>query len=417
MSSIGLGRLGKGDAIFSPRLIGGVIAIGVIAFIALLALMALGPQLSQGNDGGGHALSKAAPGYAGIVDLAERSGANVDLRRRVEPPRNGDATELVILAPTHRTRPEEMSELLKAQGKASILVVLPKWLAGRASGPSVKPGWVSAGFAASAPDRLLPPDRFGAVNISLGRNKPQSVKADFGSSGNFMLSLPAQAQTISGKNLDVLIAGPDGGAILARRHGSSLYVLADPDLINNLAFANGDKARGALQLVDAIAEDGNSDGLAFDLTLNGFGSQRSLLRFAFVPPFIGITLCLIAAGLLALWQAWARFGPALTPQRAIPISRAALIDNSADLIKQAKREIDGAGAYVKSLRTVIARRRHAPAGLDDAATDAWIDRLIAPGHELFSVLSWRLPLARNTHDMLTDAQALHQIRKDLLRDS
>ena len=40
------------DAGFNPRLIGGVIVIGIIAFIALWALIALGPQLSSGKDGG-----------------------------------------------------------------------------------------------------------------------------------------------------------------------------------------------------------------------------------------------------------------------------------------------------------------------------------------------------------------------------
>src|SRR3546814_3388885 len=69
------------ESTFNPRLIGGVIAIGVIAFIALWALLALGPQLRSGNDGKGHALSRGAPGFAGIVDLAERAGAHVELRR------------------------------------------------------------------------------------------------------------------------------------------------------------------------------------------------------------------------------------------------------------------------------------------------------------------------------------------------
>ena len=46
---------------FNPRLIAGVVVIGIVAFIALWALIALGPQISSGNDGGGHALSKAAP--------------------------------------------------------------------------------------------------------------------------------------------------------------------------------------------------------------------------------------------------------------------------------------------------------------------------------------------------------------------
>ena len=51
-----------GDHGFNPLLIAGLVLVGVVAFVALWALVALGPQLSSGNGGGGHALSKAAPG-------------------------------------------------------------------------------------------------------------------------------------------------------------------------------------------------------------------------------------------------------------------------------------------------------------------------------------------------------------------
>ncbi|MGH6697228.1 DUF4350 domain-containing protein [Sphingopyxis sp.] len=401
---------------FNPRLIAAVVAIGIVAFVALWALIALGPQVSSGNDGGGHALSKAAPGYAGIVDLVERAGADVDLRRRVEPTQYDDYTQLVVLTPTARTRPEEMKELFVAQGDAPILVVLPKWATGVIPGKAPKPGWVSAGFAVLPPARLLPEDYFGKVRV--GRAKWANENA-LGRVGGHEIRLidPGQLHTITGDGLDPLITAADGSAILARVRDRDLYILADPDLINNLAFSSHEKAAAAASLIDAIAEDADADGLAFDLTLNGFGGQRSLLRFAFVPPFIGITLCLIAAGLLALWQAWMRFGPALNPRRAIPVSKAALIANSADLIRQARRELDGADAFVKSQRIAIARRLHAPGGLDDAATDRWIDKHLDAGSELFSSLARRLPLARNTHEFLEGAQALHDIRKDLLRDS
>ena len=127
---------------FNPRLIAGVVVIGIIAFIALWALIALGPQISSGNDGGGHALSKAAPGYAGIADLVERAGGHVELRRRVEPTQYDDYTQLTILTPTARTRPDAMKELFAAQGDAPVLVVLPKWAAGGIPGQAPKPGWV-----------------------------------------------------------------------------------------------------------------------------------------------------------------------------------------------------------------------------------------------------------------------------------
>ncbi len=111
-----------------------------------------------------------------------------------------------------------------------------------------------------------------------------------------------------------------------------------------------------------------------------------------------------------------RFGPALKPGRAIPVSKAALIANSADLVRQARRELDGADAYVTSQRSAIARRLHAPTGIDAQATDAWIDRRLKAGSDLFSALARRLPLARNRHEFLEGAQALSDIRKELLRD-
>src|SRR3546814_13149471 len=101
--------------------------MGVIAFIALWALIALGPQLSSGNDGGGHALSKAAPGYAGIVDLAERAGAAVELRRRVETASYEEYEPLLVLTPPHRTRAPAIAELVDAQISPPVMIVFPKW--------------------------------------------------------------------------------------------------------------------------------------------------------------------------------------------------------------------------------------------------------------------------------------------------
>lgn len=405
------------DGGFSPRLIAGVVAIGVVAFIALWALIALGPQLSSGNDGGGHALSKGAPGYAGVVDLLERSGADVELHRRTEPNEYEDFRQLVILTPTLRTRPDELKRLIDAQGNLPVLVVLPKWMAMRIPGENQRPGWVGAAASNLPPEELLPTEYFGPSQLRIADNRPMAVDSEIGDR-RVRTTLPADVHAVDGDRMATLIAAPGGGAVLARagRGDRRIYVLADPDLINNLAFASRERARDAALLIDAIGDDARIDGFVFDLTLNGFGGQQSLLRFAFVPPFIGITLCLIAAALLALWQAWMRFGPALKPARAIPVSKEALIANSADLIRQARRELDGADAYVASQRSAIARRLHAPAGLDMAATDAWIDRHLKRGGDLFSELARRLPLARNKHEFLNDAQALHDIRKELLRD-
>lgn len=414
-----MSRPGGASDAFNPKLIAAVIAAGVVAFIALWALIALGPQIRSGQDGGEHALSNAAPGFAGIVDLIERSGNHVDIRRSENESDAGDRRTLLVLTPTHRTRPEEISRLVAAHGDGPVLLILPKWRTERDPTKSVKPGWVTGGFLDSPPTKLVPL-RFASVERIARYSGPagRHVGPDPGEMPPVTLPLPLSAtQVIDSDDMTPLIRHPQGGAILARTPNSLHYVLADPDFLNNLAFHDGARAQAGLRLIDAIADDSSSDRLAFDVTLNGLGGGQNLLRHAFTPPFIGITLCLIAAGLLALWQAWIRFGPAIKPRRAIPISKAALITNSADLVKQAGRELDGASHYAANLRTILARRLHAPPGLDDAATDRWIDRMIAPGGESFSVLAQRLPLARTHHELLADAQALHRIRKELLRDS
>lgn len=400
---------------FNPLVIVGVVVVGIIAFIALWALIALGPQLSSGNDGGGHALSHGAPGYAGIVDLLERSDVYVDLRRSEEAPTyDGEWRELLVLTPRHETKPEEIAKIIKGHRGGPVLIVLPKW---RAIRQGDKPGWVGNAYPLSPSPAFLPPTAGKIDRIASEPNARGATASGFFGGHDVSVPLPGlRTQIIEARELRTLVAFPHGGALLAKQPGDQIYILSDPDVVNNLAFSRRDRAGAAARLVDAIAADSKADGVAFDLTLNGFGSQRSLLRFAFVPPFIGITLCLIAAGLLALWQAWMRFGPALTPSRAIPISKAALIANSADLIRQARRELDGADAYVRSQRLAIARRLHAPSGLDAEATDAWIDKRLKAGANLFSSLARRLPLARNRHEFLSDAQALHDIRKELLRD-
>jgi hypothetical protein len=54
--------------------------------------------------------------------------------------------------------------------------------------------------------------------------------------------------------------------------------------------------------------------------------------------------------LLAAWQAVVRFGPVRRPERAIAFGKAALVDNSAALIRKAGREAHLGGRYVGVIR-------------------------------------------------------------------
>jgi hypothetical protein len=430
---------------FDPRVVGAIVIIGVIGFIAMWALIALGPQLSAGNNGQGHAMSRGVAGYAGIVDYAQRADMWVDVRREVveaEPLGDDEGRTLLVLTPEHDSDPDDIADLIKAHGAEPVLLVLPKW---RTSPHETRKGWSGSGFITPAHPRLVPWARFGGREPDIGiittrRSGPLALKGS-GYQRGTAAAKPAQWQAVFGGGGTVMIGMPDvpliwtppglpaavatkarkteNPALLIRSANRRLYVLAEPDLINNFAFASRTRARTALAVLDMVAEDSDAGGIAFDVTLNGLGGGNGgFLRLAFVPPFIGITACLIAAMLFALWQAAARFGPARVPARAIPISKLALIESSAELVTQTRRESDGADAWLRGQREALARALHAPPGLDGPALDEWLDRRRPgqAGYDTFASLAVRLPLARNTNELLGLARALHGIRKDLLRE-
>ena len=58
---------GASHSPFRPVVIIALILAAVFALSAMAALDAFSPELSSGNDGREHALSKSAVGYAGVV--------------------------------------------------------------------------------------------------------------------------------------------------------------------------------------------------------------------------------------------------------------------------------------------------------------------------------------------------------------
>ena len=138
--------------------------------------------------------------------------------------------------------------------------------------------------------------------------------------------------------------------------------LADPDLINNHGLRNAETARAALALIDALNSTGARQ-VDFDLTMNGLGARGAapnLLQLAFEPPFLAMTLALFVAALLAGLHGAFRFGPARREERAIAFGKAALVENSAGLIRLAgARRGSAALMPTSSAQRGGARRRRA----------------------------------------------------------
>ena len=157
-----------------------------------------------------------------------------------------------------------------------------------------------------------------------------------------------------------MIAAEPGQGVLIRGNDASHYILADPDFIDNAALKDPDKAAAALALIAALRP--NDDPVMFDLTLHGTARNYDLAKLLVEPPFLALTLTILAAAALAFLHGLARFGPARAEARAIPFGKKALVDTTAMLLRRAGRLEELGDRYAALMRAAGRRAAGRAAG-------------------------------------------------------
>jgi hypothetical protein len=399
----------RSSGAFSPAVMIGLVLVGLFSFAAFVLLSAFAPELTSGSNGGAQALSQSAVGYAGAVRLLNTMGDHVSVGRVT-----GDAARrqsLVIITPE---QPLTWAELTQAAG-ATTLVVLPKWLT--APDQSHR-GWVSR-VEPAAPELIARMISDVTPGIQMARAngiaQPLLVRPDksFARAGSI-----DRLQTLTGNALIPLVTDESGGIVLGRvirnARQTSIYILSDPDFLNTQGIADLGNARAAVGMLEFIR--GPDEPIVFDVTLNGLGAARSALRLAFQPPFLGFTLGFVIACALLAWRAALRFGPSAPTQRAIALGKAALAENSAALIRLARREHRLGPDYAHTTATLAG----ASLGLvrkDEGETAAALDRIATAqgAGASYSELAANAGAAKTSKQMLEAARKLHAWKKEIVR--
>ncbi len=409
-----------------PRLaVVGLVGAGLACFVGLVLLLAFA-RAPNARDGGGHAASRSAIGFAGVTHLLRATGTQVVLRRpvrRAAAPQDGNGgPALLVLTPgPDVSGPQDMPDY----AAKAVLIVLPKW---RTSVMQGHPGWVW-------PEGLLPESRVLGVlpgawrGLRLNR-RTDTARPELHGIGA-ILRVPApvvhRLQTLAetpaaaysgagadaGSGWTAVLRDGDGGIVLGRAGASGPYVLADPDLLNDMALAEADGAEVAAGLVGAIAAGGS---VAFDTSLTGYGRTHDLLSRVLEPPLLGATLCAVAAAVLAGLLSLRRFGPIQAAAGQDPGPRG-LADNAAALITLAGREPCMALPYAELTR-LLAGRAAAPRHLVEAGAglDAILDR-DAVRRGLPDTMTALLAAASGVHTragLLRVARRLHRFRLGML---
>ena len=403
------------DNPFSVRTVAIMVLGGVLAFLGFLFLMAYAPQIKARGNSGAQPMSKSAIGFYGLYKLSETTGRLTDLGTDQA---HWAATGFVIVTIQPETDVERLKALVamrRSVEDSKTLYILPKYL----TLPSfTKSGWVQ-NMGTLPPEwskELL--EVFG--RISFAEEKSPKGNRILGVEGEEMegvdIAAPSATLHYISKGMKPVLVDSGGDVVLGRtdlNNGAADYILADPDILSNQGLKSPAGARAALAIVDALRHD-TKDSVAFDMVLNASGT-RNLLQLMFEPPFLALTIAVLAAALLVGIHVFGRFGPAIPEPRAIPFGKRALADNAAVLIARAGAVKRLGDRYVAMIRESAATALGAGA-LDAQAQEQWLANLPSTPGADFATLATKARAAPNSDAMRSAARALHDWRNEVVRD-
>jgi len=407
-------------SLMRPGIIFALLLISIFSFGALITLSGFAGDLKKNSSGEAHALSNSAIGYAAIVDLLRSQDYDVSLKRSEDMGYDEEDVLRVITL----TRPYQINSLDDLDLSTATLIVLPKWNVDKLP---ERNGWVKPYrepigpvFSTSSLSSQMSKFSKGVKLNRIDNNDPQSFAMTSESH-----HLPTAQnldirylQTLEGDEIEPVLK-IESKIVLGRLKDSSTYILSDPDFLNTSGIALKRRARlGQSILYGMINLEGMWDsGMIFDLSVHGFGRTQNLIKTLLTPPFLAATLCLLAAGLLIAWQAFARFGDPVRQERDFSLGKYTLADNGARFIRIAQKETDMADGYRDLIRRYAAREFNLDK-LSQEKTEAFFE---SREQRLGMTSGWRHFSQRITHvegkdAFLTAAQALYNWRQEIVDD-
>lgn len=437
--NIAMGGSGGGNP-FARSTVLLMLAIGFAAFLALLYAIGAGGALRPSNNGAAHGASVSSVGYAALARLLEQTGTEVAYGRSASGLQGQD---LLIVTPGPGADPKALTALvLQRAFSGPTMIILPKWTTSREEGftsgwvrldspfealqgPYLLSGLLKVDVAIEGLDAAFAARPFVQPTEQQDRIRlvRQGLKSRVVITGDRLKTVIADKQT--GKARVAVI--DDGGWYPALDASAvddpkddpkieqgryPVVIVADADLMNNMALANRETARQALALIDA-SYSGGGQKVVFDLTQNGLGTTDNLLTVAFRPPFLAAVICLALAAIAFGWIAFHRFGPPIAEAQPFGFGKTALVTGSAGLIRRMRRDHLVAPAYADLVRDRAARGLGLSPSMPHEEVEARLT-LVAPdadGHS-FEELGAKMRAARDRPGILSAARALHAWKKE-----
>lgn len=357
------------QSVFSPRVLVGWLAAAVLAFAASLYLMGSGEGKKPGGDTiGPSSFSRSAIGYAGIAEILRRLDVAVVKSQHDAVGKLRPGGVLVLTEPKGKFDADADAADDIPRAKA-LLLILPKWV----GLPSLThPGWIGQALTV---DESIPQ---AALRLALPAGeivRPDAQQAWSANEIGVAPTLDATVQLMRAKELKPIVASSDGILLgELRQKGRRIWLLADPDVMDNHGVVRDGNAAFSVALINALrGSDGN---VVFDETLHGYVARpTSPVKLLFQFPFVFATAQGALAVALLLWATLGRFGAPAPVAAGLDAGKLALVENTARLLDFAGHQRMMVRRYLQAALRDVARELRAPRGLSDDALVDWLKRI------------------------------------------
>ncbi len=433
------------DALFSRRVAIGVAIVAALSFVGSLVQMGWSDDLRQSLVASPSGYSMSAIGHSAAIDFLRDSGVNVRLKRSRRLPRTDQKTAVVIAEPDFdgdadrkldfrpfepedgRLEPidrREAAELMFDQATdddSPFVLVLPKW---QARTIRKREGlWVHEAT-------LRPPGKVVEALEVLGLEEPFDLVQRKTSSAPQTLAVttadgPRTVELLSPQLLtpldgvEPIVSGSDGILIgrIINDWGMPLYVIADPDLLNNHGLAKADNAEVLLSFVQ---DQLGVQSMIWDEVTHGLQQETPFLAEFVRRPLVYASLHGLLLFSVVVWAASVRFGKPLPAPPRMAADKSSLIENTAQLLSHRGRFARSASRYFDDVVAEVAQSYHisGPDPVDELQRLTRQRRLEVDLTELKNDLKpdWA-GRSRSASNLLTAARKLHRWREGMLHGS
>ncbi len=237
-------------------------------------------------------------------------------------------------------------------------------------------------------------------------------------------------QSVTGPNLTPLLVTADGVPLVSRltvtdgrrQPAVPVYVVSDPDLLNNQILSDPKRVVSALQIVDTLSPAvRHPASLVFNLTFNNLAFDHDLMHALSRPPWLAVPLSLLLLGLGLMWAAFARFGPPVLAEEGAALGRGVqvLADNAARLMAITLKEAKLGPAYAQMVRDEVIRARGYRQVNPNESLDELADRIgqIYGATDSYTALKARAATLITVHQLIDLTRSLHTWKTEIDRAS